>query len=75
MAKKNFETALAKLDQITSELEEGELSLDNSLKKFDEGMQLIRFCNQKLDDSQKKIDILLDKDGSGSTVPFAAVPE
>ena len=75
MAKKNFETALAKLEAITTELEDGELSLDNSLKKFDEGMKLIQFCNQKLDDSQKKIDMLLNKDGSLSAVPFEAETE
>lgn len=75
MAKKNFETALAKLEAITTELEDGELSLDNSLKKFDEGMKLIQFCNQKLDDSQKKIDMLLNKDGSLSTVPFETETE
>ena len=75
MAKKNFETALSRLEQITGELEDGDLSLDNSLKKFDEGMKLIQFCNQKLDDSQKKIDILLDKDGSMATAPFEATPE
>ena len=75
MAKKNFETALSRLEQITNELEDGDISLDNSLKKFDEGMKLIQFCNQKLDDSQKKIDILLNKDGSQSTVPFEAKPE
>lgn len=70
MAKKNFETALTRLEQITRELEEGELSLDNSLKKFDEGMKLVQFCNQKLDQSQKKIDILLDKNGTLSKVSF-----
>lgn len=75
MAKKNFETALTRLEQITNELENGDISLDNSLKKFDEGMKLIQFCNQKLDDSQKKIDILLNKNGSISTVPFEAKPE
>ncbi len=75
MAKKNFETALAKLEEITTELEDGDLSLDNSLKKFDEGMKLIQFCNQKLDDSQKKIDILLNKDGALTAVPFEAESE
>ena len=70
MAKKNFETALSRLEQITRELEEGDLPLDSSLKKFDEGMKLVKFCNQKLDESQKKIDILLDKNGTLTPTPF-----
>ena len=48
MAKKTFEAALARLEQITEELEDGELSLENSLKKFDEGIKLAGFCNEQL---------------------------
>lgn len=70
MAKKNFETALERLEQIARELEEGDLSLENSLKKFDEGMKLVQFCNQKLDESQQQIDILLNKNGALTQVPF-----
>lgn len=70
MAKKNFESALTRLEEITRELEEGELSLDSSLKKFDEGMKLVQFCNQKLDESQKQIDILLNKNGALTRVPY-----
>ncbi|OKY75055.1 MAG: exodeoxyribonuclease VII small subunit [Desulfobulbaceae bacterium DB1] len=70
MAKKNFESALTRLEEITRELEEGELSLDSSLKKFDEGMKLVQFCNQKLDESQKQIDILLNKNDALTRVPF-----
>jgi len=72
MAKKNFETALERLEQIARELEEGDLSLENSLKKFDEGMKLVQFCNQKLDESQQQIDILLNKNGTLTPVPFQA---
>lgn len=75
MAKKNFESALARLEQITKELEEGSLDLDTSLKKFDEGMKLVQFCNQKLDESQQKIDILLQKNGSPTTEPFENVQQ
>lgn len=72
MAKKNFETALARLEEIAGELEEGDLSLESSLKKFDEGMKLVQFCNQKLDESQQQIDILLNKNGALTPVPFQA---
>ena len=72
MAKKNFETALSRLEQIAGELEEGDLTLESSLKKFDEGMKLVQFCNQKLEESQQQIDILLNKNGALTPVPFQA---
>ena len=62
MKKKSFEEALAKLEQITKELEEGDLSLEESLKYFDEGVKLAEYCNSKLNDAQKKVEILLKKD-------------
>jgi exodeoxyribonuclease VII small subunit len=61
MKKKSFEEALAKLEQITKELEEGDLSLEESLKYFDEGVKLAEYCNSKLNDAQKKVEILLKK--------------
>jgi len=61
MKKKSFEEALEKLEQITKALEEGDLSLEESLKHFDEGVQLAEQCNNKLNDAQKKIEILLKK--------------
>jgi exodeoxyribonuclease VII small subunit len=70
MAKKNFETALARLEQIAGELEQGDLTLESSLKKFDEGMKLVQLCNQKLEESQQQIDILLNKNGSLTPTPF-----
>jgi len=68
--KKNFEEALAGLEEITRELEEGDLGLEESLKKFDEGIKLADFCNRKLDDARKKVEILLKKDGTLTPVPF-----
>ncbi len=70
MAKKTFETALAKLEKITEELENGELSLENSLKKFDEGIQLVNFCNTRLEDAKSRVEILLKQNDSFETVPF-----
>lgn len=70
MAKKSFEEALANLEQITKDLEQGNLSLEESLEKFDEGMKLAGFCNRKLEDAQKKVDILLKKDGQLVSEPF-----
>lgn len=70
MAKKTFESALSRLEQITEELEDGELSLDKSLKKFDEGIKLARFCSEQLDEARAKVELLLEKDGDIKAVPF-----
>jgi exodeoxyribonuclease VII small subunit len=70
MAKKTFESALSRLESITNELEEGELSLEKSLKKFDEGITLVEFCNHKLEEAKSKVDLLLKKDGRLTTEPF-----
>ena len=70
MAKKSFEESLAKLEKITEELEGGDLSLEESLKRFDEGIKLAEFCNNKLDEAQQKVNILLKKDGVLQEVPF-----
>ena len=70
MKKKSFEDALEKLENITRELEEGELSLEDALKHFDEGVKLAEYCNSKLSDAQKKIEILLKKGDSLEPVPF-----
>ena len=70
MAKKNFEESLAKLEQITAELESGELSLEDSLKMFDEGVKLAEFCNRKLDEAHKKVNILLKKGDELQEAPF-----
>ena len=58
MAEIKFEEALKKLEKIIGELESGDLSLDESLKKYQEGIELARSCSQKLDSAKKKIDIL-----------------
>jgi exodeoxyribonuclease VII small subunit len=64
MPKERFEDALRKLEKIVSKLEEGDIPLEESLKLFEEGIRLSRFCNQKLDEAEKKVEILLkDKNG------------
>ena len=46
-------------------------SLDKSLKKFDEGVQLARFCNEQLEEARTKVELLLEKNGEIEAVPFA----
>ena len=71
MAKQTFESAMKQLEQIAHELEAGELSLELAMKKFEEGIQLSRFCTKKLDETERRIAILLqDADGSIQEVPF-----
>jgi len=71
MPKERFEDALNKLEKIVSKLEEGDIPLEESLKLFEEGIRLSRFCNQKLDEAEKKVEILLKgKDGLLKPQPF-----
>lgn len=71
MAKKTFESALARLEQITTELEDGEQGLETSLKKFNEGIELVRFCNQRLAEARQQVDLLLKEGGDLRAVSFS----
>ena len=75
MTKKSFEDALDNLEQITKDLEGGDLSLEKSLKHFEEGIKLAEYCNQKLSDAQKKVEILLKKDDTLTSVDFDSIEE
>ena len=61
MAEIKFEDALKKLEKIVEELEKGNLSLDEALKKYQEGIELASLCAQRLDNAKKKIDLLVKK--------------
>ena len=64
MAAIKFEKALSRLETIVTELEAGELSLDDSLKIFEEGVKLSKTCLKMLDEAERKVEILVqDKDG------------
>jgi exodeoxyribonuclease VII small subunit len=58
-----FEEAIEALEDITQRLEEGNISLDKSLEQFEQGMKLIQFCEQKLEEVEKRIRILVEEDG------------
>ena len=65
MATEKFETALKKLEELVKKLEGGELSLDDSLKAFEEGVKLAGFCSTKLKEAEKRIEVLTrQKDGT-----------
>lgn len=63
MSKENFEESMKKLESIVTELETSNLSLDESVSKFEEGMKLSKQCNKMLEEAEKKITILLENDG------------
>jgi len=73
---KKFESALEDLEQVVEQLESGELSLEDSLAAFEKGVGLVKFCNQKLNEVEKKIDLLVkDKEGKLQLKAFADLPE
>ncbi len=58
--KKNFEEQIQELEKIINELENGNLNLDDSMIKFEEGMKISKECNKMLENAEKKITILLN---------------
>lgn len=74
MAKQTFENAMKRLETIVQELESGDLTLDEALKKFQEGVKLSKFCSNKLDETEKKVSILL-KDEEGNIREESFSPE
>ena len=71
MAEKKFEAALARLEEIVKELETGDLPLEQSLKLFEEGIKLSRLCNKRLEEAERRVEILLkSKDGTVTAQAF-----
>lgn len=61
--KLDFEKALKELEEIAEALEEGDLGLDESIRRFEQGMRLAKFCREKLDEAERKIEILQKGEG------------
>jgi len=71
MAEKKFEAALARLEEIVQDLEKGDVPLEQSLKLFEEGIKLSRVCNKRLEEAERKVEILIkDKAGNITAEPF-----
>jgi exodeoxyribonuclease VII small subunit len=63
-AGKKFESALEELESVVEQLESGDLSLEDSLAAFEKGVGLVKYCNQKLSEVEKKVELLIkDKEG------------
>jgi exodeoxyribonuclease VII small subunit len=58
---KDFEAAIAELETIVKKLEEGDLSLEQSLALYERGVQLSRFCHGRLEDAERRIEILSER--------------
>ncbi len=71
MAEMKFEDGLKRLEKIVEELESGNISLDDSLEKYEEGIRLSKACSKKLEIARKKVEILLkSEDGSAKLETF-----
>ena len=70
--KENFEEALQKLEAIVTQMEEGDLPLEEALKSFEEGVRLAKFCTKKLDEAERKVEKLIrDQEGELQSIPFS----
>jgi exodeoxyribonuclease VII small subunit len=71
-----FEEALARLEEIVKKMEDGDLTLEESLDAFEEGIKLSRFCTKKLDEAERRVEMLLkDEDENVEIKPFAGGTE
>lgn len=70
--KKNapFEESLARLEAIVKEMESGSLSLDRMIAHFEEGSALVKQCGDKLNEVERKIEVLIKKGDTLTTEPF-----
>jgi exodeoxyribonuclease VII small subunit len=76
MAKKTFEQAMKQLEQIVQDLESGDMPLEKAIKTFEDGIQLSKFCSEKLDQTEKRITILMQgSDGKLTETPFSGEDE
>lgn len=67
----NFEVALAELEGLVDAMEEGEMSLEDSLKAFERGVKLTRECQQALAQAEQKVQILMQEGSVPTAEPFA----
>lgn len=65
MSEKSFEESLAELEKIATEIERGDLGLEQAISEFEKGIKLSKECSQKLDEAEKRINILVKQDDGG----------
>lgn len=65
-----FEDSMEELEKLVEQMEQGDISLEESLKAFERGIKLTRTCQQALQDAEQKVQILLEKNGQQILEPF-----
>lgn len=70
--KPDFEHSLAQLETVVERMEQGDLPIEEALKAFEEGVQLTRECQQILEQSEQKVQLLIEEEGEIKSRPFQA---
>lgn len=65
-----FEDSMEELEKLVEQMEQGDISLEESLKAFERGIKLTRACQQSLQEAEQKVQILLEKNGQQNLEPF-----
>ncbi len=71
----DFEASLGQLEQLVEQMEDGELSLEESLKAFEQGVKLTRECQQALKQAEQKVQLLMEQNGELVATPFTGDEE
>jgi exodeoxyribonuclease VII small subunit len=71
----DFEASLGQLEQMVEQMEDGELSLEESLKAFERGVKLTRECQQALQEAEQKVQLLSEQDGDLVATPFSELED
>nr|WP_305910169.1 exodeoxyribonuclease VII small subunit [Methylomarinum sp. Ch1-1]MDP4520137.1 exodeoxyribonuclease VII small subunit [Methylomarinum sp. Ch1-1] len=61
---------MAELEQLVEQMEQGDITLEESLQSFERGIKLTRICQKALQDAEQKVQVLLEKDGKQTLEPF-----
>jgi len=70
MAKEKFEEAMAKLEALVRKMETGDMTLEESLKAFEEGIRLSRLCASRLDDAERRVEMLISENSNMTVQPL-----
>ena len=72
---KDFEKSLQQLEKIVTQMESGELGLEDSLNQFEQGIKLARNCQDTLSNAEQRVEQLIEKNGLQQTIPFEDLNE
>ena len=72
---KDFEKSLQQLEKIVTQMESGELGLEESLNRFEQGIKLAQHCHDTLSNAEQRVEQLIEKNGLQQTIPFEELDE